>query len=323
MRSSCAAARDVVEAWRQPLVEGREQRVVGDVGPAVVEGAMRVLEAGLEHPGGTRPTEHLEPGGPDAVEQRRDGGVAPFGRAFGGRQHQDAEAPFGAHPQVVTLGVPGQGGDALDTVPGGELEVGLVERGRHQDPVVGAPALGSGVGRQLGHDEERLAGERITFGQPGPGAVAHSEPAVAAGLRDAVGVGEGQGQPGRGHRIGRPSIAPLDARPASQLAGAPADEMQCRPIEAGMVRRRAVDESESVDDVGRQLVGAAPQHVALLEHGRERAGDGAEAEVGAGGDHAGQARMHRELGHGPSGVGDAPVGVERAEVVEQTPGDLE
>ena len=46
-------------------------------------------------------------------------------------------------------------------------------------------------------------------------------------------------------------------------------------------------------------------------------------EVGAGDDHAGQARMHGELGHGPAGVGDAPVGVERAEVMEQTPGIVE
>ena len=139
------ATSDVMETGRQPLVEGREQPVVGDVGPRVAEGAVGVLEAGLEHPGRSRPAEHPEAGGPDAVEQGGGGGVARFGRTLGRGQHEGSEAPFGAHPQVVALGVPGQGGDALDALAGGELEVGLVEPGRHPDPMVGAPPLGPGV----------------------------------------------------------------------------------------------------------------------------------------------------------------------------------
>ena len=62
--------------------------------------------------------------------------------------------------------------------------------------------------------------------------------------------------------------------------------------------------------------------VGFVNHGGERAGDSAEPEVGAGSDHASQARMHGELSHGPSGVGDVPVSIECAKVVEQTVVDV-
>jgi hypothetical protein len=77
------------------------------------------------------------------------------------------------------------------------------------------------------------------------------------------------------------------------------------------------EETEAGGDVGLDFVGAAAEHVTVLEEGGQRTrrpapvgGDGAD-------DHAGQAGVQRQLGHLPAGGGGAAIVVEAAEEVEE------
>ena len=121
-----------------------EERVVGQVGPAAAEApptwakatrAWRARAASVHRSTASRVAA-------DLVEEGRGGGRARARRAPGVAEDERAEAAFGPRPQVVAVGVPGQGVDPLDDGAGGghRLDVGLVEGGGHADAEVASPA---------------------------------------------------------------------------------------------------------------------------------------------------------------------------------------
>ena len=260
-------------------------------------------DAGLQRPGAVAPAQHGEPGRPDVVDEGARWSPAPASgrpsrtrgpaRRGGARMRCRRSSRSGSHASVATSSM---------ASPAARLDVGGVERGGHPDAEVVAPGSAPARRVEVGDDQERLAGQRVAGGQPARRAGAQPEAAAAPGLGHPVGVGEGQHRPARGEvvaggRAGR-------CRPAGQLAGPPAHRAR-RPRSAAGWRAPVDDQPQPLGDVGGQLVGPAPEHVALLEQGGQRAGEAAQAAAVGGDDHAGQAGVQGQVGHGPARRGEA------------------
>ena len=173
---------------------------------------------------------------------------------------------------------------------------------------------------ELGDDEERLA---RPAGRRRP---ASRRRRCAAGTRRRR-PGPGPAGRGRRGRAPRPAAAGSAARRratpgrrASSSGPAPGPA-QGAPVGQRVAGARVGEQPHPLADVGGQLVGPAPQHVALLEQGGQQAGQPACPWPPAADDHAGQAGVQRQVDHGPARapVG-AAVGVERPELDEQGAG---
>jgi hypothetical protein len=78
-------------------------------------------------------------------------------------------------------------------------------------------------------------------------------------------------------------------------------------------------EPHPLGHVHRQLVGRAAEHVALLEQGGQQAGRPPLVAGRCVDHHPGQARVQRQLDHGPAPLGGTPAGIERAQLPQKRP----
>ncbi len=154
---------------------------------------------------------------------------------------------------------------------------------------------------EVGGDDEAVVGQRVVGRGPRSGAGAQLEPAgLAAAHGDAVRVGQRQERAGSARRARR------RGRSAPRCAGrGRAARSRTRATSRRSARSCGLpgDHGDAHREVGRQLVGAAAQHVALVDERGDHAGQ--RPLVGAGTvDHPGQARVHRQGQHPPAAVGD-------------------
>ena len=314
---------------RQPLVERLEQRVVGDVGPVTAERPSGEAEPGLQRPIGVPPPQHREPRGAHLLDEGGGRRLPRRRPTLARREDERAETAFGSLPQIVAGRVPRQRHDLVDGAGRRLLDVGLVEPGRHPDAevVVAGRRLPAGAvagpdsGRvEVGHDEERLPGERVAGREGSRRAAAKAESTVASRLGDAVRVGEGEHRPAGREVVAGSSPIRADRQPTPQLAGSPAHQLHGAPVGRGVSRPLVDDQSDPFGDARRQLLRPAAQDIALLEQRGERAGDAIEAALGGGDDHVGEARVDGKLGHGPAGGRHVVIGVDGAELDEEVVG---
>ena len=238
-------------------------------------------------------------------------------------QHQHAEPPFGPHARRSSrVGSQARVVDLLDGVAGGastsasSSAAAIRMRGRRP-----------GAGRDRARRRSASRSATTRNGSP----VSASPSGSTRRRRCAGGTGRcrgpgrrGRGRrgpaPGRRHEVVDPRIVrcarsphPPGAarRPAGgRAAAAGRSAAGWSRVGPSMSRTRSTTSAGSSS--GR------PRSTSRSSSRAARAqADGAEAAAGAGDDHAGEAGVHGQLGHGPPGGGDAAVGVDRAEVAEQ------
>ncbi len=318
------------EVGAEPVVEGIEQRGVGEVGPGVAEVVAEEADARLGAPRRLRPRQQASFALPNPFHQRRRDGVG-----VGVRQRRLAEperpqpldAPCAHRPR---LGVPRDDLLALDLSGEVRLDLLACDGRREEHARLARPRV------EVGDGEEGLVGERVVLGQPSAAAVAEAEGAglPLAPLGDPVRVGEGQEEAGV-FRRGGTLLSSILAQPGAPVPRFPSDAEQRAAIHAQapevaeVVRAEVVRaegflwesddfQAEAEVHVGRAALGA--EWVAFGEEGGEVGREVAEAEGPGAEEEVGEARVEGEVGEGAAVVREPSVAVERVELAEEGTG---
>ena len=210
---------------------------------------------------------------------------------------EGVEPSLDANHEVVAIAVPLQA-DVLGDVVEHAGDLVRLDRGAETDPRARPLAV------EIGGDEERRRRQRVVVGDPRPGAGAELELPVAAAAGEPVREAGEQQQPGA-VRVDRVEVEPAADAPGD-VGGPVADPTHRRPI-GTVVARVPAHDRHAEGEVGRERVGPAAQHVALVDDG----GDHTRRRERGAGDDARQPRVQRERNHRPPDVGEArrPLGV--------------